>query len=197
MIKERKYFQREETRPCVVCDDLFHPRRGKTGDDQKFCSRECWYKSEDFQEHRAKYNHKMWLEAQKANTGKPRSNETRKRISNTRLEKTRASGHRFCEYLDLPVYIRDGYEVVCIDGKHVRRHRAIYEHLFEPIPEGYHIHHVDGNKLNNVPNNLIALSPLEHGLLHATWKVMKHYEGFEVSPAHLIYCVRKHLGVIE
>jgi len=37
-------------------------------------------------------------------------------------------------------------------------HRIIMEHLLgDPLPAGYHIHHQDGNKLNNCPLNLILL----------------------------------------
>lgn len=41
-------------------------------------------------------------------------------------------------------------------------HRRIYEDTYGPIPDGYHIHHKDGNTENNSPENLQALSPSEH-----------------------------------
>ena len=41
-------------------------------------------------------------------------------------------------------------------------HRKIYEDNFGKIPEGYHIHHIDGDTENNSPDNLEALSPSEH-----------------------------------
>lgn len=41
-------------------------------------------------------------------------------------------------------------------------HRRIYEDNYGPIPDGYHIHHKDGNTENNSPENLEALSPEEH-----------------------------------
>lgn len=35
------------------------------------------------------------------------------------------------------------------------------------IPEGFQIHHVDGDGLNNSPENLMMVTPLEHRRLHA------------------------------
>ena len=41
-------------------------------------------------------------------------------------------------------------------------HREIYSDLVGKIPDGYHIHHIDGNTENNDPSNLQALPPGEH-----------------------------------
>lgn len=41
-------------------------------------------------------------------------------------------------------------------------HRVVYEDNFGPIPPGYHVHHRDGNPLNNSPDNLEALPAREH-----------------------------------
>lgn len=45
-------------------------------------------------------------------------------------------------------------------------HRLIYEDRRGKIPEGYYIHHKDGNKLNNSIVNLEALNPYEHKQRH-------------------------------
>ena len=42
----------------------------------------------------------------------------------------------------------------------------IYEDSFGSIPEGFSIHHLDGNKENNLPANLIMLSKSNHHKLH-------------------------------
>lgn len=44
----------------------------------------------------------------------------------------------------------------------VSLHRQIYEDNFGPIPEGYCVHHKDGNPENNDPSNLTLLSHAEH-----------------------------------
>lgn len=36
-------------------------------------------------------------------------------------------------------------------------------------PAGMHVHHVDGNKFNNDPSNLVVITPMEHKRLHAGW----------------------------
>ncbi len=46
-------------------------------------------------------------------------------------------------------------------------YRKIWEDFNgKQIPEGYHIHHLDGNRDNNDPSNLVCLSPAEHWDLH-------------------------------
>lgn len=57
----------------------------------------------------------------------------------------------------------DGYH----KRKRLRLHRYIWEKHNGPIPEGYDVHHIDGNKLNNDISNLIMLTPSEHHKIHA------------------------------
>lgn len=45
-------------------------------------------------------------------------------------------------------------------------HRFSYERYIGPIPEGFHVHHIDHDRGNNDPSNLIALSPDDHAALH-------------------------------
>lgn len=47
-------------------------------------------------------------------------------------------------------------------------HRAIWEFHNGPIPEGCHIHHKDGNTMNNSPDNLECLTMHDHRSQHAT-----------------------------
>ena len=47
-------------------------------------------------------------------------------------------------------------------------HRAIWELVNGKIPEGFMIHHIDGNKKNNNIENLECLSRKEHGKKHKT-----------------------------
>ena len=51
------------------------------------------------------------------------------------------------------------------------KYRKIYESHYGPIPSdeygrGYEVHHIDGNRKNNDPTNLIALSIQEHYEIH-------------------------------
>lgn len=45
-------------------------------------------------------------------------------------------------------------------------HKRIYENFYGPIPEGMEIHHIDGNTLNNNPENLKAVTLQEHYEIH-------------------------------
>lgn len=47
-----------------------------------------------------------------------------------------------------------------------RLHRAIWEANYGQIPEGFHVHHKDGDTLNNAPANLECLPPAEHHREH-------------------------------
>lgn len=49
---------------------------------------------------------------------------------------------------------------------HVRLHRYVWEYFNGTIPEGYHVHHIDGNKENNDISNLAMMSRHEHEQLH-------------------------------
>lgn len=51
-------------------------------------------------------------------------------------------------------------------NKTYKIHRVIWECVNGEIPNGYHIHHIDGNKLNNSIYNLELLSTSEHHTLH-------------------------------
>jgi hypothetical protein len=58
------------------------------------------------------------------------------------------------------------YQKFKIAGKTVQAHRVIYESTQGPIPGGWHVHHIDGDSLNNSPSNLQALPPGEHSRIH-------------------------------
>ena len=50
----------------------------------------------------------------------------------------------------------------------IYEHEAVYMlHHNRPIGEGMVIHHIDGNKLNNTPENLVELTPKQHKRIHA------------------------------
>ena len=67
-----------------------------------------------------------------------------------------------------PAYKRkDGYYQIS-SGEYQGKllHRLIYEDEFGSIPEGFCIHHIDNDKENNTPNNLMLLSKSNHHHLH-------------------------------
>lgn len=59
-------------------------------------------------------------------------------------------------------------------GKHCRviyLHREVYEDFYGEIPKGYVVHHKDGNKINNSPDNLEIIKRGDHSRLHNTGHV--------------------------
>lgn len=63
-----------------------------------------------------------------------------------------------------------GYIATSFYGVQCYVHRLVWMLGNGPIPEGYHVHHIDGDKTNNSPGNLCLLSASEHHKLHAKSK---------------------------
>lgn len=53
-----------------------------------------------------------------------------------------------------------------VNGKPVTLARRIYKKYHGAIPDGYEIHHIDGDRFNDSPENLVAVSHEEHVKLH-------------------------------
>lgn len=66
---------------------------------------------------------------------------------------------------------KNGYRIFCRgDREHAKKqyeHRIIWEKYYGKIPEGYIVHHIDGNKLNNNIENLQLMTETEHAKRHA------------------------------
>ncbi len=64
------------------------------------------------------------------------------------------------------------YYVSFIDGKRETLHHYIYRTQIGRIPNGFVVHHINGNPLDNSLNNLDVISRSEHQSLHAKemWK---------------------------
>lgn len=71
------------------------------------------------------------------------------------------------------------------ERRHAKQlHRAVWEFYNGPIPDGYHIHHVDGNKDNNDISNLECISAKEHLSMHSK-KLMQDPERRQKNRQHL------------
>ena len=61
----------------------------------------------------------------------------------------------------------DGYVQVTHEGKSRLEHILIAEKAFgRPLPRGVIVHHVDEDRINNAPTNLVICSRAYHGLIH-------------------------------
>ena len=60
-----------------------------------------------------------------------------------------------------------GYKIVRRGGKKIRYNRLIAMTVLGiTLTDGMDVHHIDGNKLNNDPSNLMVLSHADHARLH-------------------------------
>ncbi len=66
-----------------------------------------------------------------------------------------------------------GYWEIWHNGKFVGEHRLIYEKYHGVIPDGYHVHHINGDKSDNRIENLVALSKQKHNTVHKTVQAVK------------------------
>ena len=77
------------------------------------------------------------------------------------------------QFFDGKRFTRDGktgyYLCATADeGKRKRMHVYVWEYFNGPVPKGYHIHHMDGDKSNNNIKNLQLLLATEHEQLHGS-----------------------------
>lgn len=56
---------------------------------------------------------------------------------------------------------RDGYYIQLAANKRMKHARYVYEQVNGDLPPGYVIYHVDGDKYNDEPMNLIAITRAE------------------------------------
>lgn len=71
-------------------------------------------------------------------------------------------------------------------------HKLVYEHFGGDIPNGYHIHHMNGNKQDNRIENLQLLSPSQHvlathGMNPNSYDGMNNYNKYEKPQTVFMY----------
>ena len=66
-----------------------------------------------------------------------------------------------------PAEVISGYIVITLpDGTKRLAHLSVWEWAFGDIPEGYHVHHVNGDRIDNRKINLQLMSADDHIALH-------------------------------
>ncbi len=79
-----------------------------------------------------------------------------------------------------------GYRVLIIDGQKQYEHRHVMEGLLNrKLNSSEHVHHIDGDPLNNDPDNLMGpISASDHAKLHG--------RGGDWGQANKTHCKRGH-----
>ncbi|MCY1042706.1 HNH endonuclease [Corallococcus sp. bb12-1] len=72
--------------------------------------------------------------------------------------------------------------------------RVMEKTLGGPLREGQVVHHIDGNKANNRPRNLTALSRGVHGRVHSTGALVCFNCGHKGHRAANCYATRDYAG---
>lgn len=91
---------------------------------------------------------------------------------------------------------KDGYLSIILTDRTLKKRRCtrihvlVAEHFIGDIPKGYHVHHIDDNKQNNIVSNLEIIHPKQHR--RETEKTcpqivtgMKNYNKYQ-KPRHIL-----------
>lgn len=70
-----------------------------------------------------------------------------------------------------------GYMYITVNGKKRLQHRVIMEeHIGKALTKSEHIHHINGNKIDNRIENLMIVSNKDHGQLHKINRWSRKYD---------------------
>ena len=160
---------------CLSCRNLFESD-GHTNCNSCRENQRRWYLRN--KEHRSKYAHEWYLENQDITKERTSNryyskNDEVKAYRIAKRDTTCESGKRVCPRC-LKTFERDESDKrhlcdYCLEfhRKNDAPYREIWEQHFRvKIPDGFVIHHKDGDRDNNIPHNLLCLPISEHSRLH-------------------------------
>jgi hypothetical protein len=85
-------------------------------------------------------------------------------------------------------WIDQEHRFISVDGKRIAEHRQVMEQkLGRRLASNEIVHHIDGNPLNNDPDNLMLLTRSEHMRLHMSLRKGKRFSEEEKARAAELY----------
>ena len=103
-----------------------------------------------------------------------------------------------CKFTKMPVKNYGNYVLVRNDrGYIVLEHRFLWEKTNGKIPEGFFIHHKNGNKKDNRITNLECVCPQEHGLIHSEMKSKILRRKWEIEDEKKLNRLINHIQSLE
>jgi len=169
----RRWLGAMPEKPCLNCSTLFRPRRSS----QKYCCRSCLtthLRTIGKIKPRPRQGVtctclicecEFYVPAYRAATAKYCSRRCNARGNIEILEKGREKSPLMKRARAMAEENRGprNYKRIVVNGEEVREHRWIMEqHLGRKLETWEHVHHIDGNHLNNSLSNLEVLSNADH-----------------------------------
>jgi hypothetical protein len=78
-----------------------------------------------------------------------------------------------------------GYKFISVNGERIAEHRHVVQQaLKRPLESSEIVHHIDGDKTNNEPWNLMVMTRADHGRLHFTGKKVRRWTDEERQLAY-------------
>jgi hypothetical protein len=85
---------------------------------------------------------------------------------------------------------REGYRLILVNGRYIKEHRLVMEReLGRKLKRNEEVHHLDQNKLNNDPANLVVLSKSHHARLHWSSPARRENQSEKMQKAYDEYKV--------
>lgn len=147
---------------CPVCNQTFSPRVSKA----KYCSRKCYYEMKRIRGDRVNWTPEMRKRMSNLHRGK--GNPMYGKDSWCKGKKRpEITGDKHPNWKGGYWISEDGYKVLQnnleTDGKKISEHKKILEEkIGRKLEENEVTHHINGNKLDNRPENLEVMTRAEH-----------------------------------